>query len=307
MVHSSLCAPSVRLPSAIRRGFTLIELLVVIFIVAALIGLLLPALQQVREAASRIKCQNNLKQFGIGLIGYHDNYQVFPRGGYDPIAPDADTPTMLSWGASILPWLEQDSLYSGIDPALPYTDPANLAAGMTVLPIFLCPTNATDSLFRPSVDLPTSSPNLYARTDYGAVNGERDLRSPTATNSPERGVLIVANNLSIADITDGTSQTILVGEAPEGISSIWISVRNVFDQSAPISAKHDLDSPYPSCTLPGAWVFCDFNQEISSYHPGGASTLFADGSVHFLSSNLDPLVLAALCSRAGGEVIAEPY
>jgi prepilin-type N-terminal cleavage/methylation domain-containing protein/prepilin-type processing-associated H-X9-DG protein len=307
VVHRSFSAPGARLPLAIRRGFSLLELLVVIAVIALLVGLLLPAVQQVREAASRVKCQNNLKQFGIGLIGYHDIYQVFPRGGYDPITPDADTPTMLSWGASILPWLEQDSLYSTINPALPYTDPANLTAGMTVLQVFLCPTNSADSLFRPSIDLPSSSPNQYARSDYGAVNGERDLRSPTATNTPERGVLIMASNLSIADITDGTSQTILVGEAPEGISSIWISVRNVFDQSAPISAKHDLDSPYPSCTLPGTWVFCDYNQEISSYHPGGANTLFADGSVHFLSVSLDPLVLAALCSRAGGEAISETY
>ncbi len=289
------------------RGFSLVELLVVIAIIALLLGLLLPAVQQVREAANRTRCQNNLKQFGIALLGYHDSYKFFPRGGYDPITPDAATPTMLSWSASVLPWLEQENLYTSLHPELPYTDQANLAAGMTVLPVFLCPTNATDSLFRASIDLPSSSLHRYARSDYGAVNGSRTLARPTATNSPETGVLIMASDIALADITDGTSQTILVGEAPEGISSIWISVRNVFDQSAPVSMHPNPASPYPSCTLPGNWVFCDYNQEISSYHRGGAHTVFADGSVHFLSENLSPPVLAALCSRAGGEVISESY
>jgi prepilin-type N-terminal cleavage/methylation domain-containing protein/prepilin-type processing-associated H-X9-DG protein len=284
-------------------AFTLIELLVVIAIIAVLIGLLLPAVQKVREAAARAKCQNNLKQIGIALHRYHNDYGLFPRGGYVPIAPDATTPAKLSWGASILPFLEQDALFGMLHPELPYTDPANLAAGATVVPIFLCPSDPKGNLYQPSIDLPSSSPNLYAHTDYGAVNGERGLRSPTATNSPERGVLIMASNLSLADITDGTSQTILVGEAPEGISSIWISVRNVFDQSAPVSMRHSPTSPWPSCTLPG--VFCDYGQEISSYHTNGANTVFADGSVHFLSESLSPAILAALCSRAGGETIDE--
>ena len=287
--------------AARRHAFTLIELLVVIAIIAVLIGLLLPAVQKVREAAARAKCQNNLKQIGIALHGYHDNYQFFPRGGYFPIAPDATIPEKLSWGASILPWLEQEALHHGVHPELPYTDSANLTAGATVVSVFICPSSPKGELTKKSADLPGSSLNLYARNDYGAVNGERGLRSPTAANSPERGVLIMASNLSLADITDGTAQTILVGEAPEGIHSIWIGVRNVFDQSAPVSMRRSDSSPYPSCTLPG--FFCDFGQEISSYHSGGANTVFADGSVHFLNESMSPFVLAALCSRAGGETI----
>jgi prepilin-type N-terminal cleavage/methylation domain-containing protein/prepilin-type processing-associated H-X9-DG protein len=288
-------------------GFTLVELLVVIAIIAVLIGLLLPAVQAARESAARTKCANNLKQMGLALVGYHDVKKVFPRGGYvtstvpqPATATEPAIETKLSWSASVLPWLEQDAVYRGIRADLPYTDPANLAAGQTVLAVFLCPSSPRDSLYRPSTDLPAGAPQ-YARTDYGALNGERGLRSPTATNSPERGVLIMAANLSLADVTDGASQTILVGEAPEGVHSLWISVHNVYDQSAPVSARHDQNSPYPSCQLPG--VFCDFGQEISSYHTGGAQTLFADGSVHFLRTAMDNAVLAALCSRAGGEPV----
>ncbi len=286
-------------------AFTLIELLVVIAIIAILIGLLLPAVQKVREAAARTKCQNNLKQIGIALHGYHDSYQFFPRGGYATTAPNFTDPIKLSWGASVLPWLEQNNLFETIRGDLPYTDPLNQLPGSTVVGIFLCPSSAAPSTLKKSDDVTSPSTYHYARNDYGALNGERALRGPIASNNPERGVLIMASNLSFADVTDGTSQTILVGEAPEGVHALWISVHNVFDQSAPVSMRTSSTSPYVSCTLPG--IFCDFGQEISSYHPGGAQTVFADGSVHFLSSTLDLLTLAALCSRSGGEVVSDPF
>ncbi len=265
-----------------RRAFTLIELLVVVAIVGMLLALLLPAVQAARESARAAQCQNNLKQLGIGLQNYHDTYKTFPRGGW-PV-----TASCLSWGAAILPRIEEQALFDRLNRSLPYTDPSNVAAGQTVLPVFICPTSHRDSLYRSSPDLPSTSTIQYARSDYGGLNGERGLRSPTATNNPERGVMILASNISLKMITDGSSQTVMLGEAPEGESSIWISVRNYFDQSAPINTL---------ATYAPQFVFYDYGQEINSYHPGGAFTLFADGSVHFLAETLDGQTLAALVSR----------
>jgi hypothetical protein len=252
----------------------------------------LPAVQASREAARRSQCQNNLHQLGIALHSYHDVYKVFPRGGWSAASAN------VSWTAATLAHLEETALYNRLNRAAPYTDATNLPAGRTVLPGLLCPTSPRESPRRPSADLPSTSPNLYARTDYGAVNGERTLRSPSGSNTPERGVMILAKNIPLAAITDGASHTIQIGECPEGMHSLWISVRNLCDQSAPINTP---------ATFAPQYVFSDYGQEITSYHTGGAFTLYADGSVHFLSEAMDNAILAALCSRAGGEVIADDY
>src|SRR5262249_203250 len=129
-----------------RGGFTLIELLVVIAIIAVLIGLLLPAVQKVREASARTKCANNLKQIGLAAHGYHAAQQSLPPGYLAP-APDSDGPTDSrpgwGWGAFLLPHLEQDNLYRGINFNVSVQDPQNAAAVQTMLPVFLCPSDLT--------------------------------------------------------------------------------------------------------------------------------------------------------------------
>jgi prepilin-type N-terminal cleavage/methylation domain-containing protein/prepilin-type processing-associated H-X9-DG protein len=273
-------------------GFTLVELLVVIAITGLLVALLLPAVQASREAARRAQCANNLRQIGVGLLTYHDAFEVFPRGGWPPASAN------ISWTSAILPQLEEGNLYLRLNRDVRYNDASNLAAGQTTLSVMLCPSSQRESFFRPSPDPLPPPDNRYARTDYTAIDGERGLRAVSATNDPERGVLIYKRNIPISAITDGTSQTILVGEAPEGIHSLWISVRNLAEQSAPINAPAVFARNY---------VFYDFGQIISSYHPGGAQALFADGSVRFLPETMDDRTLAALCSRAGGEVIDGGY
>jgi prepilin-type processing-associated H-X9-DG protein len=265
-------------------------LLVVIAIIGILVALLLPAIQTSREAARRTQCQNNLKQLGIALQGYHDVYKVFPRGGWTA------TSANISWTSAILPHLEERALYDSLNSKVPYTDASNITPGRTVLSVLLCPTSPKASFWKSSADLPSSSNVEYARTDYGGLDGERALRSPTASNSPERGVMILEKSISLSSITDGRSRTIQIAEAPEGIHSLWISVRNLYDQSAPINTL---------ATYAPQYVFYDYGQEINSYHAGGAFALFADGSVRFLDQNMDNLVLAALCSRNGGEVIGD--
>ena len=271
------------------HGFTLVELLVVIAVIGVLIGLLLPAVQSTRESARGVQCQNNLRQVGLALLSHHDTAGAFPRGGWPAWRAE------LSWGASLLPWLEEQPLLDAIDPAARYTDAFNLPAGQTRVATYLCPSAASNDHLKRSADLPYASLHRYAPTSYGAVQGERQLRAPNARNTPERGAMIFAKSIALREITDGASHTLLVGEAPEGIHSVWISVRNLFDQSAPINTRAE-GSPPPH-------VFVDFGQELSSHHPGGAYAVLADGSVRFLAETIADLPLAALCSRAGEDEV----
>jgi prepilin-type N-terminal cleavage/methylation domain-containing protein/prepilin-type processing-associated H-X9-DG protein len=261
-----------------RPGFTLIELLVVIAIIAVLIALLLPAVQAAREAARRIQCVNNLKQIGLALHGYHDASNTFPAGGW--IGPALN----MGWSAVVLPWLEQRQVYDGLNLSFPYGNAVNSTAGHTVLNVYLCPTEPRKSLWNRDLgDLWD-----YADADYGGMYGPRGLGNPTFNNNPPSGPLVFNKIYSLAQITDGTSQTILVGEDPEAIHAMWISGHNLFDQCCPINAR----PPF------------EYGEELTSNHPGGVNTLFADGSVHFLKNSIAPVPLAALCTRSLGEVIS---
>jgi prepilin-type N-terminal cleavage/methylation domain-containing protein len=282
-LQASLCASALP-PSPFRLAFTLVELLVVIAIIGVLVALLLPAVQASREAARRTACINQLKQVGLALLGHHDARKDFPLGGrLDAKYRAAVGP---SWTTEVLPWLEETQLRDQFDLSLLYTDPANLAAGRTLLPVLLCPSMLDGETPRKSADLSSSSAHDYAKTSYGGIQGERGLRAVNAPNNPERGVLIYEKPISLAQFTDGASHTAIVGEVPEGIHSIWASVRNVFDQSAPINARS-----VPTQQL------ADYGQELSSFHPGGALVVFADASVHFFPNSTDNLPLAAICSR----------
>ncbi|WP_261345373.1 DUF1559 domain-containing protein [Thalassoroseus pseudoceratinae] len=324
---------SMRGTSSQQRGFTLIELLVVIAIIAILIALLLPAVQQARESARRLQCKNNLKQIGIALHNYHSNYRSFPRGGYGGSlsATNASNATVknssltLSWGAAILPGMEQNNLYQQINQSEWYVHADNIPVGQTVLTTYICPSVPSGEMLKPNGDQPSSS-TLFARTDYGGNYGERGLRCYPATNCQNsygsgtgsaayRGMfpLLSSPSVGIRDVTDGTSNTIFVGEAPEGIHSIWIGHKNVFDQSAPLNERYASagDTSWQACITfggtanPPGKLGCDFGQEFHSYHSGGSQFLLVDGSARFVSETIDVITLAALLSRQGGEVVGD--
>ncbi len=243
----------------------------VITIIGVLIALLLPAVQAAREAARRASCLNNLRQIGLALHGYHEARACFPPGGVELIFT---TPggRQYAWCAFILPLVEQQPLYDSIDFSLPYYAEKNLPAAKTPLPVFVCPS---------SPRMGTMLCGGLGAADYGGIFGER-ISGP---NQPPKGVMLYDRAVTIADVVDGTSYTLAVAEDTEYGKSQWINALNVFDQAFAINAAPPIEN------------------DIRSRHPGGANGAFCDGSARFLAETMELRVLAAVCTRAGGELI----
>lgn len=304
-----------------RRAFTLIELLVVIAIIAMLIGLLLPAVQKVREAAARAQCTNNLKQIGLALHSYQDANQGLPPG-YLANVPysdgSKDTAPGWSWAAFILPYLEQDNLGRQLNFALPVE---NAPAIQTMLKVYLCPSDPTPNSPFAVMDGFGTPRAKAAPCSYAACAGGDE----SETDGPSgRGVFYRNSHTRLTDITDGTSQTILVGDrAWSNAQGIWAGViaggvirrgplnRNPGNQAASGPAA-DLVLNHSHLNNPIGDADGGLD-DFSSRHTGGSNVLFADGSVHFLRSipsdnadgsyTADSLAFQALGTRSGGEVV----
>jgi prepilin-type N-terminal cleavage/methylation domain-containing protein/prepilin-type processing-associated H-X9-DG protein len=317
-----------------RRGFTLIELLVVIAIIAILIGLLVPAVQKVREAASRTQCVNNLKQIGLACHNYHDVNKKLPPAVISTLSPRTQTQAKLvwwyaSWMARILPYVEQNPLGQGIQGEYNriYYPWGFAATGNnrphqglgTEEPLFKCPSEIR-SLVAPSIDLGGFSAPV-AFTTYLANSG---------TNSRTRdGVIYDSSAVKLISITDGTSNTILVGERPPsadlnfgwwyagagfydaavgtqvGVGDVVLGAREVYYAA---DSGDSVGGPGMACATtfvnfqPGDIIQPCHQVHFWSYHPGGSNFCFSDGSVRFLSYSVDPM-MPALVTRAGGETI----
>jgi prepilin-type N-terminal cleavage/methylation domain-containing protein/prepilin-type processing-associated H-X9-DG protein len=286
-------------------GFTLIELLVVIAIIAVLIALLLPAVQKVREASARASCQNNLKQIGLALMNYESNYGRFPPGDTHAPAPQH------AWAAAVLPDLEQDNVYKIYNYTVDWNNPVNYAAIQTQMKVFNCP--STPSGERNDTTI-SANP---ACGDYSSVNAIKDfvavncfgLRITNADDPRIVGVMVRNNPARIQEITDGTSNTIMVAEdagRPGFYAFGPVQVDNpLFEKEggwADPGAPFSIDGSNLDGSVPGGCALnCSNNSEVFSFHPGGANVVFADGSVHFLNANMDLCKLAALVTRAGNE------
>jgi prepilin-type N-terminal cleavage/methylation domain-containing protein/prepilin-type processing-associated H-X9-DG protein len=326
-------APSQSLGRSKRTAFTLIELLVVIAIIAILIGLLLPAVQKVREAANRMKCSNNLKQIALALMNYESAYHRFPPGGITR-GVCCGTKSETNWAIEILPYLEQEALYKRYDQTKfnEDPDPNDLNNGFVrkqFVKTYICPSDLdTDQLDVPaSGPAAASNPPLkYARGSYRAVSG-RGAKNGEAfwdTCEPEYGPLLrndrgLLHSIGcpqcpqggperIADVTDGTSNTLMLGEYTT-INTIrrrtfWAYTYTSYNQSEVTPQSRILGNDYAKCaSLPGPGN--DDNpckRGFGSMHANGLNFALCDGSVRFVSYNVDINLLAAMATIAGGEV-----
>ncbi len=321
-----------------RRGFTLIELLVVIAIIAVLIGLLLPAVQAAREAARRAQCVNNLKQITLALHNYHDTVGSFPPGGMtDPNWGPAST--WWSWASFILPQIENVPLYNSINYAHDIAHAANLSTVYQgLVTSFLCP---SDDSFKVFNDRYWASGTLLTTVVSGAPSnyvgcwGDHKMDTPFDYLSGEpggpnygckntfRGMLGQCSNGAVAgirDTTDGTSNTMFIGEnSPNYCGAlVWANgdamlattiiplnwLTNYKDgQREPNGDLCDRTKTYTNSSF-HCYRNQAFNLAFKSKHPGGCNVSFVDGSVKFLKQTINNRVYIALGTRAQGEVVS---
>jgi len=289
-----------------HTAFTLVELLVVIAIIGTLVAMLLPAVQMARESARGSQCKNNLRQIGIALHNYHDCLGRLPPGW---LANEPEGIPGWGWASLLLPYVEQPSLDATIQRHLPIANAANQPAREAVVPVFLCHSDPhpkafmifggaeagdEEEAFATNVDAGTPLFRI-GRSNYVGVFGISEVEEVPAAGE---GTFFFLSRVRFAEITDGLSNTLMVGErgtkqgssvwpgVVQGANSAMVRIVGVGDH-VPNDPHHHFD-------------------DFASYHPGGVHFLYADGSVQRINNQIDIAIYQALCTRGGGESISPP-
>ena len=312
-----------------RRAFTLIELLVVIAIIAILIGLLVPAVQKVREAAARAQCTNNLKQLGLGLHNYHGAFKKFPHN----VRPATAGGIRRSWAVDILPFIEQSAMYQRYDLTQNWSAPANLPVTSLRVSVYQCPSVPSPDRLDANPDNNYAPPIVAVRDYAGIYQVDPRLVSAGYATTGGPGIMSKTEYVRITDITDGTSNTIHIAESG-GRPDLYRVGRLVYqattsngvqgggwpragsELSGLVGSSVDGTTPVGPCGInctngedgrsqayPNPYYGTDGTGHIYAFHPGGANTLFGEGSVRFLNANINIATLAALVTRSAGEAV----
>lgn len=299
-----------------KRGFTLIELLVVIAIIAVLIALLLPAVQQAREAARRSQCKNNLKQLGLGLHNYHETHACFPPGGTELrrnalgvatgiTATSSNVGSMVGWSVQCLPFLDQTNLYNSLDLNKRHSDAPNTTVAQNRIAVYLCPSCSDKERST------HSSQGARYTLHYRGVTGPRGTNpqtgqpylmttfsSSTDSDIGLEGMLPPNRFTRFRDITDGSSNTFLIGELAwekAGFYRAWNETHAGPETTTtqmvyrPINSTPQSNQADPNLT------------SFGSHHAGGCHFLMGDGSVRFVNENISQDIYLSAASKSGGE------
>ncbi len=302
------------------HGFTLVELLVVIAIIGALVGLLLPAVQAARESSRRLSCKNNLRQVGIALLNYESQRNRFPPGKKWSRSRNDPQTFDFSWSSILLDYVEEQALHDQIDFNIPLTNPINLPATSQILSIYLCPSTSRIEEHRTVegqlINLGGQPGEGLGCIDYLGISGpDKDQKNPATGQKygRQRGILLGTKGfpdgkqlteppaVTASKITDGLSNTLCIVECTgrgadvkksgkvRSLNGAWASGSNISHINKGVNTQQP----------PKAWK----DERIFSDHPSGANALACDGSVSFLSNDIGPKIVRALCSRDGEETV----
>ncbi|MEW4453502.1 DUF1559 domain-containing protein [Bremerella sp. JC817] len=313
-----------------RAGFTLVELLVVIAIIGILIALLLPAVQQAREAARRSQCQNNLKQMGLAMHNYHDTYGCFPAGFYRrSYSYSTFSGPGWGWGAMILPQIEQNNRYEALNVMNQFAsdDPAILEYSQGLISTYRCPSTPGGDVnpeFKNSDSEPSHGLSTYKgvfgdlNTQYNYPDDDCGYYSGSCINGGN-GMFSPNSATKFRDVTDGTTNTVMIGEVPFGqngtrnssddlikyLGAVWIGV-TTGGASSNVATHQTLRGVTSSGAQSAEYKINGTNQYgFGSHHPGGAQFVLSDASVRFFTENMDGVSVNRIASKDDGQVIGE--